>query len=43
MAVPYHSAFAAPTARAAARLRAAAALSEDPGLRRYLETRARAL
>jgi hypothetical protein len=42
-AVPYHSAFAAPTARAAARLRAPAALAEDPGLRRYLETRARAL
>ena len=42
-AVPYHSAFAAPTARAAARLRAAAALAEDSGLRRYLETRARAL
>jgi len=42
-AVPYHEAFAGPSARAAARLREAARLAEDPGLRRYLELRARAL
>ncbi len=42
-AVPYHEAFAEPSRRAAAKLREAAALAEDPGLRRYLELRARAL
>ena len=42
-AVPYHQAFAEPTRRAAAKLREAAALAEDPGLRRYLELRADAL
>ncbi len=41
-AVPYHVAFAAPTARAAARLRQAAALADDAGLRAYLTARARA-
>jgi hypothetical protein len=43
VAVPYHVAWAAPLQRAAARLRAAAALAEDPGLKRYLELRAQAL
>jgi hypothetical protein len=42
-AVPYHQAFAAHLRRAADRLRQAAALAEDPGLRRYLELRAQAL
>jgi hypothetical protein len=42
-AVPYHQAFAGPTRRAAARLREAAALADDPGLRRYLQLRAKAL
>lgn len=42
-AVPYHVAFAEPMARAAGKLREAAALAEDPGLRRYLELRASAL
>ena len=42
-AIPYHVAFAEPVARAAGKLRAAAALAEDPGLRRYLELRASAL
>jgi peptidase M49-like protein len=42
-AVPFHEAFAGPSGRAAARLREAAKLAEDPGLRRYLELRARAL
>jgi Peptidase family M49 len=42
-AVPYHEAFAGPSARAAAHLREAAALADDKGLRRYLELRARAL
>ncbi|HUF36066.1 MAG TPA: hypothetical protein VMN37_08960 [Gemmatimonadales bacterium] len=41
--VPYHQAFAEPSRRAAAKLREAAALAEDRGLRRYLELRARAL
>ena len=41
--VPYHVAFEGPTRRAAARLREAAALADDAGLRRYLELRARAL
>jgi hypothetical protein len=43
VAVPYHVAFDAPTRRAAAHLRRAAALAEQPGLRRYLEARATAL
>jgi hypothetical protein len=42
-AVPYHQAFAGPTGRAAARLREAAGLADDPGLRRYLQLRAKAL
>ena len=41
--VPYHVAFAGHVERAAAKLREAAALAADPGLRRYLELRARAL
>ncbi|GAF86038.1 unnamed protein product, partial [marine sediment metagenome] len=43
MAVPYREAFAEPNARAAEKLREAAALAEDPGLRRYLSLRADAL
>ncbi|HEX6370920.1 MAG TPA: hypothetical protein VF006_18520 [Longimicrobium sp.] len=43
VAVPYHQAFGAQLRRAADRLRQAAALAEDPGLRRYLELRADAL
>ena len=43
MAVPYHVAFQEPLRRASAKLREAAALAEDPGLRRYLELRAQAL
>ena len=43
VAVPYHEAFPAPTKRAAAKLREAAALADDPGLRRYLGLRAKAL
>jgi hypothetical protein len=43
VAVPYHEAYAAPMGRAAAKLREAAALADDAGLRRYLELRARAL
>ena len=42
-AVPYHVAYAGHVARAAAKLREAAALASDAGLRRYLELRARAL
>ena len=42
-AIPYSEFFAGPHGRAADRLRAAAALAEDPGLRRYLELRAEAL
>ena len=42
-AVPYHQAFAGPSGRAAGKLREAARLAEDPGLRRYLELRAEAL
>jgi hypothetical protein len=42
-AVPYHQAYAGPFGRAAARLRDAAKLADDAGLRRYLELRARAL
>jgi hypothetical protein len=43
VAVPYHQAFAAHLRRAADKLGHAAALAEDPGLRRYLELRAQAL
>ncbi|HEY0037181.1 MAG TPA: hypothetical protein VGB66_10865 [Longimicrobium sp.] len=43
MAVPYSRAFRPNMERAAARLRQAAALAEDPGFRRYLELRAAAL
>lgn len=43
MPVPYHVAFKPQVARAAAKLREAAGLAEDPGLRRYLEARAAAL
>lgn len=43
VAVPYHHAFAAQHRHAAARLREAAALAEDAGLRRYLMLRADAL
>jgi hypothetical protein len=42
-AVPYHEAFAEQTARASAKLKEAAALADDAGLRRYLELRADAL
>jgi hypothetical protein len=43
VAVPYHRAFPAQVQRAAQKLREAAQLAEDPGLRRYLELRAAAL
>jgi hypothetical protein len=43
VAVPYHEIFAEPSRRAAAKLREAAKLADDQGLRRYLELRARAL
>jgi hypothetical protein len=43
VAVPYHVAFAAEVGRAADKLRQAAELAEDQGLRRYLELRAAAL
>ena len=43
IALPYHQVYAEPFGRAAARLREAAALAEDAGLRRYLELRANAL
>jgi hypothetical protein len=43
IAVPFHEAFAEQVARAAAKLREAAALADDPGLRKYLELRAQAL
>ena len=43
VAVPYHQAYAAPMRSAAAKLREAAALADDAGLRKYLELRARAL
>lgn len=43
VAVPYHEAFAERLSAVAAKLREAAALSEDAGLRRYLELRAEAL
>ena len=42
-AIPYHMTFAAQHQRAAAKLREAAALADDAGLRRYLELRADAL
>jgi hypothetical protein len=42
-AIPYHRAYAEPMTHAAARLREAAKLADDAGLRRYLELRARAL
>jgi peptidase M49-like protein len=41
--VPYREAFADQIAPAVAKLREAARLAEDPGLRRYLELRAKAL
>ena len=43
IAVPYHEAFADQVKIAAAKLREAAADAEDPGLRHFLELRARAL
>ncbi|HYJ78540.1 MAG TPA: hypothetical protein VEW03_02965, partial [Longimicrobiaceae bacterium] len=43
VAIPYHQAYAAQHRRAADLLRRAAALAEQPGLRRYLELRADAL
>ena len=43
VAVPYHEIFAEPSRRAAAKLREAAKLADEQGLRRYLELRARAL
>ena len=42
-AVPYHDFFTKPVGLAAAKLKEASSLAEDPGLRRYLELRARAL
>lgn len=42
-AIPYHQVYAGPVRQAAAKLREASALAEDPRLRRYLELRARAL
>jgi hypothetical protein len=41
--VPYHVAYADEVVAAVAKLRQAAQLAEDPGLRRYLDLRARAL
>ncbi len=43
VAVPFREAFAEHVKRAAAKLREAAAFAEDPGLRDYLELRAKAL
>ncbi|MGH9420847.1 MAG: dipeptidyl-peptidase 3 family protein, partial [Thermoanaerobaculia bacterium] len=43
IAVPYHEAFKEQNAIASAKLQAAAALAEDPGLKKYLELRAKAL
>ncbi|MGD8415351.1 MAG: Zn-dependent hydrolase [Candidatus Latescibacterota bacterium] len=43
VAVPYHEAFGAKLEAAAAKIREAAALAEDPGLKKYLELRAEAL
>jgi Peptidase family M49 len=42
-AVPYHEAFATELETAAAKLREAAQLADDPGLKHYLELRAEAL
>jgi hypothetical protein len=42
-AVPFHEAFAEQVKRAAGKLREAAVLADDPGLRNYLELRAKAL
>jgi hypothetical protein len=41
--LPYHETFATQVEHAAAKLRAASELAEDPGFKRYLELRARAL
>jgi hypothetical protein len=41
--VPFHEAFPDEVRRAAGKLREAAGLADDPGLRRYLELRANAL
>jgi hypothetical protein len=41
--VPYHEVYADQVKLAAAKLRSAAAIAEDPGLRRFLELRAKAL
>lgn len=43
VAIPYHEAFSSQLELAASKLREAAALAEEPGLRRYLELRADAL
>jgi hypothetical protein len=43
VALPYHQAFAEASRRAAAKVRDAAALADDPELKKYLELRARAL
>lgn len=43
VARPYHEVYAAPLRQAAAKLRQAAALADDAGLRKYLELRATAL
>lgn len=43
VAIPYHEFFSDQMRRAGDKLRQAAALAEDPGLRRYLELRAEAL
>ncbi len=43
IAVPYHTAFATEVIAASQQLTEAAALAEDPGLKRYLELRAKAL
>jgi hypothetical protein len=43
VAIPYHQAYADQVGPAVAKLREASRLAEDPGLRRYLELRARAL
>jgi hypothetical protein len=43
VAVPYHTAYADQLGPAVAKLREASQLAEDPGLRHYLELRARAL
>lgn len=43
VAVPYHRAFAEASRRAAGKLREAAGLADDPGLKKYLELRAGAI